>query len=384
MIYDIIVVGAGASGLMCGAFLQKRALFIEKNTQLAKKIAISGGGKCNITNRFVSTSNYVGDTDFIESVFQRFSKEDLLTFLEKNHLPMRLKDDRFYFCKDSSKQIIKLLEAKNKKHHFRFGCELQSIRKDKELFVLETNQGAFFSKNVVIATGGASYATIGATDIALKVAQSFGIDYKPFKPALVGLTLQKEQFWMKALSGISVDVSIDVGEKRVEGSLLFAHKGISGPAVLNASLYWQKGAICIDFLPKHSLRKLLKKANAKFISSALPLPKRFIKAFLEHIGMQDKACNTVTQEELMKLAKLRNYSFAPAGNFGFSKAEVSLGGIMTKELTNILESKKVPNLYFIGEAVDVTGQLGGYNFQWAFSSGVVVAKALNQIAKKSM
>jgi predicted Rossmann fold flavoprotein len=169
-------------------------------------------------------------------------------------------------------------------------------------------------------------------------------------------------------------VALKVGDKTFKDSLLFAHKGISGPSVLNASLYWQKGKVSIDFLPSHNLKTILNQDTKKQLSSVLPLPKRFTKAFLKTIKLKDNAISKLTNIEQQKLYMLNNYDFAPAGNFGFSKAEVSLGGILTDELKESFEVKKVKNLYFIGEALDITGELGGYNFQWAFSSGYVCAK----------
>jgi predicted Rossmann fold flavoprotein len=200
---------------------------------------------------------------------------------------------------------------------------------------------------------------------------------KKFTPALVGLTLQKEQFWMKELSGLSCFVEISVENRVLREEMLFAHKGISGPAVLSASLYWRKGELSINFLPKNDIKVLVKNGGKKLLSSVIPLPKRLSKALLSAIDMQDKECSRVQKSEVEQLARLHHYTFAPAGNFGFTKAEVSRGGIVADELEpQTLESKKVKGLYFIGEVVDITGELGGYNFQWAFSSAYVCAKAI--------
>ena len=199
-------------------------------------------------------------------------------------------------------------------------------------------------------------------------------DLKEFTPALVGLTVQKEQFWMKELSGLSCYVRIFVGEKSVEEEMLFAHKGISGPAILSASLYWQKGTIAIDFLPNHPVTALIK-GNKKLLSTVLPVPKRLAQELLKAIGVADVACNKIELHAKSLLENLHRYEFAPAGNFGFTKAEASRGGVLTHELApNSLEARDVKNLFFIGEVLDVTGELGGYNFQWAFSSGVACAK----------
>lgn len=205
-------------------------------------------------------------------------------------------------------------------------------------------------------------------------AAAFGIETVPFRPALVGLTLQKEQFWMKALTGISFPVTIRVGEKRLREDMLFAHKGISGPAVLSASLYWEKGQIAIDFLDGEAVATLLRKGGNKKGSTALPLPKRFVAAYLDAHGLPDKPCSALNAQERTALEQLGDYRFAPAGSFGFTKAEVSRGGVRAEALDPFsCEVRQVPGLYFTGEVVDVTGELGGYNFQWAFASAVAAA-----------
>lgn len=228
---------------------------------------------------------------------------------------------------------------------------------------------------MIIATGGVSYPKIGATDIGFKIAQSFGHKIEKLNPALVGFTVQKDEFWFKNLSGISLTADIKVEDKTFRDSLLFTHKGVSGLGVLSASLYWQKGQIEIDFLPKYPLDKFLKNSQ-KQITTLLPLPKRFTKEFLKSIDLEDKPIYKLTDNEKDRLKKLKNYSFAPAGNFGYSMAEVTKGGVSTDEINpNSMESKLIKNLYFIGEVVDVTGELGGYNFQWAFSSAFVCANS---------
>ncbi len=373
--YDVIIIGAGASGLMCATHLRKnkKILIIDANDKIARKIKISGGGKCNITNKYVSVENYVGKKDFVAKTLAYFDNEALLSFLKKNGLKPVLKKGRFYFCQNSSDEIIDMFKRLTKHCDFSLATRVEEVTKEEELFRIRTAKGVFLSKNLIVASGGASFPSIGASDIALKIAEGFGIAYTPFRPALVGLTLQKEQFWMKGLSGISVDVAITIEQKRIEGSLLFAHRGISGPAVLDASLYWKKGEIEVDFLPRDNLKKLLHSGRKKQITSVLPIPKRFTKAFLDHVGLTDKACDTLTDEDLLELGKLKKYRFAPAGNFGFSKAEVSLGGVKSEELCDNFETKKVKSLYFIGECVDITGELGGYNFQWAFGNGYICA-----------
>ena len=342
--YDVIILGAGAAGLMCGAHLDKqlRVAIVDGNNKPAKKLKISGGGKCNITNVSVKPSNFDGDKALIKSVFKKFNKEKLLRFLERNGIELELRKERYYFCKHSSQEIIDLLLRLNEHNTLLLSHTIKSVSKEDELFTVYTSQGTLVANKIVIATGGKSFEHIGASDIGLSIAKHFGIEYTPYSPALVGLTTQPNEAWMKELSGLSTPVSIKVRDKLLKEDMLFTHKGLSGPAVLSASLYWHKGNISIDFTAQNHYPRL---------------PKRLQNA------LKDKS--------------ITNYTFAPAGTFGFSKAEVSRGGIIANELDfKTLEAKKVSGLYFIGEIVDVTGELGGYNFQWAFSSGYVCAKGI--------
>ncbi|MBD3806563.1 aminoacetone oxidase family FAD-binding enzyme, partial [Sulfuricurvum sp.] len=248
-------------------------------------------------------------------------------------------------------------------------------------FVISTDKGKISAKKVVVATGGVSYKELGASDIGLKIAQNYGIKTVPFSPALVGLTLQPKEFWMKELSGISCRARIDVAGKTLDEDLLFTHKGISGLVVLSASLYWHRGEIVINFAPDVDLGRV--KNEKKSISTAIPLPKRFLKAFLKAVELEDKACNRLNSQEWEKLLRIQNYAMAPSGTFGLSKAEACRGGVACEEIDPLsMESTKIDGLYFIGETVDVTGELGGYNFQWAFSSAVVAAKAIHSTAFK--
>ena len=378
--YDVIILGGGASGLMCALNLPKkmRVAILEHNDRLARKVKISGGGKCNITNVAVSAEHYDGERELVSNALNKFSKENLLRFLERNWVPLELRKERYYFCQNSADEIIEVLQDGAKNSDILLSHEIKSVTKEGELFCVNTNRGALYTTRVVVATGAKSFVSVGASGIGLEIAKSFGIEVREFTPALVGLTLQKEQSWMKELSGLSCYVHIKVGKKILKEEMLFAHKGISGPAVLSASLYWQKGEISIDFLPEIELQTLTR-GSKKMLSSLLPLPKRLAKALLHAIELQDKEANKLTKEDLSRLEKLHHYSFSPAGNFGFSKAEVCRGGVVAEELyKESLMSKKVQNLYFIGEVVDVTGELGGYNFQWAFSSGVVCASDLKK------
>jgi len=377
-IYDVLILGGGASGLMCAGNISTKKLvgIIEGNEKIAQKLKISGGGKCNITNTSVKVDNFDGDIELIKAALKKFSKESLLRFLERNRVELEIRKERYYFCKKSSEDIIDVLKTQAKYVEFILGCKISKVEKKEELFEVFTDHGVYRAKNLVVATGGKSFGSLGASEIGLQIAESFGLKVKEFTPALVGLTLQKEQLWMKELSGLSSYVKIKVGDKELEEEMLFAHKGISGPAILSTSLYWKEGKISINFLPHNNIKELVE-GSKKLLSSLLPLPKRLAKSLLDIINVEDKECGLLSKSDKVKLQMLHGYSFAPAGNFGFAKAEVCRGGVEADELgLKSLESKRIKNLYFIGEVVDVTGELGGYNFQWAFSSAYLCAKAI--------
>ena len=377
-IYDVIILGAGAGGLMCAGRLAGSGLkvaLIEGNAKPGRKLKISGGGKCNITNADVRPRHYLGEPEFVEAVLDAFSKEALLAFLAERGLNPVLRKGRYYFCPRSADEIIGLLERECSGTEIRYRHQILGLKKGERFEVL-TDRGSFEAAAVVVATGGASYPDIGASDIGLRIAGEFGHHIIPFAPALAGLTLQKEQFWMKALSGISFPVRIEADGRTIDEEMLFAHRGISGPAVLSASLYWQRGTIAIDFAPGRDVVGACRNEK-RLVSTLTGLPKRFARAFLEHVGVEDRPGRQLDANALERLARLHRYEFAPAGTFGFTKAEASKGGVDTEALNPYtMESLRVPGLYFIGEVVDVTGELGGYNFQWAFSSAVVAARAL--------
>ena len=375
-IYDVLILGAGASGLMCASHLDEnlQVAIVDANDKVAKKLKISGGGKCNITNVEVSENNFDGDEELVEYALSVFSKDDLLKFLHNNGVEPVVRKDRYYFCKNSSDEIINILKTKTQHFDTLLNREIIELKKENEIFKLKTSKGILKSKKIIVATGGKSFKNLGASEIGLNIAKDFAIKVKEFTPALVGMTLQKDQFWMKDLSGLSCYVHITVDDKILKEDMLFAHKGISGPVVLSASLYWQKGNISVNFLPNDNIINLIN-SSKKLVSSVIPLPKRLSRAILKALDVEDIECGKLNKESIANLKKIHDYKFAPAGNFGFTKAEVSRGGVLSSELNRYtLESLDVEGLYFIGEVVDVTGELGGYNFQWAFSSGIVCAK----------
>jgi len=340
MVYDIAIIGAGASGLMAASQItHKKICVIDSNEKIGAKIKISGGGKCNITNKFMSANNFLGDSVFVQDALDKFDEKDLLKFLNTNGVIPNLNPKIVkgtYFC-DTSTDVIDMFTKLTSHCTFKMQTKVLDVEylETLEYFSIQTDNGDIKAKKLIVASGGLSYASIGASDIGFKIAQKFGHTVNKLDPALVGFTVQKDQFWFKELSGLSVDVKIKVQDKTVEGKMLFTHKGCSGPAILTTSLYWKKGNISLDFLPH-------KKSY---------LPKRF-KQQIKNLDVD-----------------LHNYTMAPAGNFGYTKAEVTKGGILTSEIKSNFESKKQKNLYFIGEVLDITGELGGYNFQWAFTSG---------------
>ena len=372
----IVIIGGGASALALGYFLKKDFMILEANHTCGAKIAVSGGGRCNFTNESVSADNYTGDKDFISGVLDGFGVGDVLEFARGLGATFEIRKNRQYFCQKSAKELLEPLVS-HLKQNIRTNAKVLEVSKGKDGFVVKTDKGEYAAKKVVVASGGISYPVLGASDVGYRIAQAFGHKIVTPRPALVGFTVQPPEFWFKALSGVSVQTVVSVAGKSFRENILFAHKGVSGPAILNASLYWEKGSIGIDFLPDFSFEKIQKNSQ-KQITTLLPLPKNFIKAFLDSVGLVDKRFCDVDEGDMQKLSKLKNYEFAPAGTFGLSKAEITKGGVATADIDpDTMESRFVGGLYFVGEVLDVNGELGGYNFHFAFASAAVCAKGLS-------
>jgi len=377
-VYNIVVIGAGASGMMMVANLhnKKGVLVLDSNDRAGAKIAISGGGKCNLTNRFVEASNYLGDQRFVSRVFKEFDNIDVIKWFESRGVELDQRDKGKLFCKKSAMEIVDTLGNECNGAEFVYGCKVGSLESKDGQFVVSTNRGDYHTKVVVVASGGLSYPKIGASDIGYKIADKTGHDVIALKAGLVGMTLKQKQAFMRDFAGVSLPVLIRVGKKTVAGDMLFAHQGISGPAVLDASLYWNGGEIEIDFLPGFDISSLSQ--HNSLLSTQLPLPKKVAKGFLVELGVEDVVSSRVDDGVKKRLLGLKKYRLTPSGTFGYTKAEVTKGGVDTKEIyQNSMMSKKIDNLYFIGEVLNVTGELGGYNFQWAFSSAFICAKSLN-------
>jgi predicted Rossmann fold flavoprotein len=374
-----IIIGAGASGLMLAAHLRDNThtLILEGNDSPGAKIAVSGGGRCNLTNAIVAPEYYYPLVDFVQPALRGFGSHDTVAwFASRGVHPVRQKRDQ-YFAPHSAREVLDVLMQASREATIQTHTRVERVNRQNGMYEVVTDRGTYLTARLVVASGGVSYPRLGASDIGYRIAEKFGHQIVPPRPALVGMTLQREQFFFKELSGLSTEVIITLEGRQIRDRLLFAHKGISGPAVLDASLYWHKGQIEIDFLPDLDLSGL--RQSSKQISTILPLPKRLARALLAHLGMEDMPGNRMRSHIWKKLEKLHRYCFAPAGTFGYSKAEVTRGGVSTDMIhPKTMESRREPSLYFIGEVLDVTGRLGGYNFQWAFSSAVACAGAINR------
>ena len=532
-IYDVLIIGAGAAGLFLAANLRGKSIaLLEKNASCGKKILASGGGRCNVTNRCIDASNYLGDVNFVKNILKNLDFKDVLKFF--GELKFNEQKQSQFFCESGAKDVLGVLLKRARQSGTQIFCgvcvkgakkiladengeitdafsalngdkfedscssdapnltefdapNLQNFKQNlDEIFEVAAENGdKFYAKNLVVASGGLSYKSLGASDVGYEIARSFGIKVIPPAPALVGFTVQKEEFWFKNLSGVCFPAQIllerapqksgdaDVGadkfsvcretiganlkqpsdkpaplqtgdldsqkavtfavprqngeielnltsneatldknrdfyesgakfnasqeiefnggeilndyakawkssqKKRIKiaGDVLFTHKGISGPAVLNASLFWQKGLIEINFCPNFNIETAQK--SKKQLSTVLPLPRRFTLEFLRAAGLSDKPYGEYKADEAAKISRLFAYKFAPAGTFGFERAEVTKGGVDTDALEVDCGVKGVCGLYFIGEVLNVTGMLGGYNLHFAFACAQGLAGRLN-------
>jgi predicted Rossmann fold flavoprotein len=384
---DVVVIGGGAAGLFCAIEAGKRGrkvLVLEHSDRVGKKIAISGGGRCNFTNLHTRPDNFVSaNRHFCKSALARYTPADFIALVSKHGIKYHEKKLGQLFCNEGSQQIIEMLlqECADAGVEIRCGCQVRSISHDQE-FALETNQGRFVSSSLVIATGGLSIAPLGATDFGYCIARQFGLEIEQPRPALVPFTLSSAvQRQLSSLSGISLDSLVNFGEVEFRENILVTHRGLSGPAILQISLYWEPGSpIVINLLPDHEVLELLKdKQNSEIELAnllALYLPRRFAHAWCD-LYVPSRPLKQFNDSQLSEIArKIQQFQITPAGTEGFKKAEVTVGGVATAELSSqTMESKRVPGLYFIGEVVDVTGQLGGFNFQWAWASGYAAGQS---------
>jgi predicted Rossmann fold flavoprotein len=397
MNHDVIVIGAGAAGMMCAAQAAargRRVLLIDHVSKLGERIRISGGGRCNFTNLHVGPENFLSrNPHFCRSALARFSSRDFITMVEKRRIRYHEKTLGQLFCDDSAQDIIDMLKDACDTAGVRWAmpCAVQGIRRVDSAFVLATDQGEQHCASLVVACGGLALPQIGATPFGYKVAEQFGLAIVPPRPALVPLALAPETLQpLKALSGLAIDSATQCDGARFRENTLVTHRGLSGPAILQISSYWQmangrddnaakKQPIEIDLLPDIDVAEwLAAQRHGKMLLSNLlaeRLPRRFSQEWCA-LNACDKPLNAMSNREVDTVANaLKHWALMPSGTLGYAKAEVTLGGVDTAGLSSkTMEAKTVPGLYFIGEVVDVTGWLGGYNFQWAWSSGWVAGQ----------
>ena len=378
--FDVVVIGGGGAGLMCAFTAGRRGrhvLLVEHNDQVGKKIAISGGGRCNFTNLGATAANYVSERpEFCKSALARFTPWDFIALVEKHGIAYHEKKLGQQFCDGSSREIIAMLLAECTDAGVEIRCSTRVLEVSKaERFQLMTSRGEIECDRLVIATGGLSFPKLGATDFGHRIARQFGHRITPLRPGLVPLTFPKDLLHLGELSGVSLPVAAHTDATAFEEALLFTHRGVSGPAVLQISSYWEPPApIEFDLLPETHHQRILLDArrSGKTLGQVLGelWPKRLADAFTRLYG-NEKPLVHWKQPDFDHLVKtLRRWPFVPSGTEGYPKAEVTLGGVDTGELSSkTMESRKVSGLFFIGEVVDVTGWLGGYNFQWAWASG---------------
>ena len=380
MKFDVIIIGAGAAGLFCAIEAGKRgrkALVLEHNAQVGRKIIISGGGRCNFTNINAKAENFISrNPHFCKSALARYTPNDFVELVKKHKITFYEKKLGQLFCRESSRLIVEMLleECRKAKVEIRLNCSVKEVSKD-DLFEIETNQGKFTCESLIIATGGLSIPKLGATDFGYRIAKQFGLKIVETRPALVPFVFQNNfPTSFKNLAGVSLDADISYGKESFRENILFTHKGLSGPAVLQISSYWTHGkSVTIDLLPTKNALEILqnsrdsKKELANFLGEFLP--NRFASVFCETV-IKSKPLKNYSDSELTDIAeKLNNWQLAFDETEGYQKAEVTRGGVSTDELSSkTMEVTRVKGLYFIGEVVDVTGWLGGYNFQWAWSS----------------
>lgn len=395
--YDVAVIGAGATGMMCAAVAGQRGksvVLIDHAGKLAEKIRISGGGRCNFTNLGATPANFLSQNPhFCKSALSRYTPQDFLSLIKRYRIGYHEKHKGQLFCDSSSEDIIDMLKSECELGHvtWRMPCAVDAVGKEGGLFRLDTDSGAILARQLVIATGGLSIPKIGATDFAYHIARQFDLDVIAPRPGLVPLTFDGAGWQAFAeLSGIALEVEVETGVKKQKGyfleDLLFTHRGLSGPAILQISSYWHEGApLVLNLLPQIDVAETLiegKSTLKKNLGNLLAqwLPTRLADGLLKANGFDGAARIADMQDKQLRALgqALNGWSIKPAGSEGYHKAEVTLGGVNTKELSQqSMMANKVPGLHFIGEAVDVTGWLGGYNFQWAWASGVAAGNALN-------
>jgi hypothetical protein len=381
---DVVILGAGAAGILCAITAADRGrsvLVIDHADAPGEKIRISGGGRCNFTNVHSGPKNYISENPhFAKSALSRYTPKDFVALVRRYNIPFHEKALGQLFCDNSARDIIAMLLAEMKRSGARLqlSTEITDIAHDGDGFRVATTKGAFHAASLVVATGGKSIPKMGATGIAYRIAADFGLAVTDTRPALVPLTLDPASLEVfSPLAGVSVDVEARHGKTAFREAMLFTHRGLSGPAILQISSYWREGdEIVIRFEPGTDFLQLLKEARKingrQQVQTVLQnvLPKRLAQYMAESAGLAAPLADLSDKALGLLIDRLGAFTFKPAGSEGYRTAEVTLGGVSTHELdSRSMMARKVAGLYFIGECVDVTGWLGGYNFQWAWASG---------------
>jgi len=398
--WDAVVIGAGAAGMMCAAVAGQRGarvLLIDHAAKLAEKIRISGGGRCNFTNVNAGPGNFISENPaFCRSALARYTAADFVALVRRHGIRFHEKHKGQLFCDESSEQIVDLLVAECDAGNVRWmrPVKVERVGRASDLFEVATGEGVQSARCVVIATGGLSIPKIGATDFGYRIARQFGLRIVEPRPALVPLTFDAAR-WAPfvPLAGVSLEVDARCDGGRFDEDLLFTHRGLSGPAILQVSSFWEAGAeIELDLAPQYAGDALademlaLKRSSRQTLANALAglLPRRLAEGWLQSQGIDGtQRLPDVPDRALRALAQsLQEWRLTPSGSEGYRKAEVTRGGVATDELSQAtMEAKRVPGLHFIGEVVDVTGWLGGYNFQWAWSSGHAAGQAIAALTR---
>ena len=383
---DIIVIGAGAAGMMCAAQAGqrgRRVMLIEHYPIIGEKIRISGGGRCNFTNIHSDATNFLSQNpDFCRSALARYGPRDFIALVERYGIVWHEKKLGQLFCDDSALQIIAMLRAECERAavEWRVPCSVEAVKREHDAFVVSTSRGAVRAASLVVATGGLTVPKIGATPLGYRIAEQFGVDVVAPRPALVPLALDPATLERYGdLSGVSIDAEVSCNGGRFRENLLFTHRGLSGPAILQVSSYWKGGDLLhVDLLPGLDARAWLASERHTTAGVASLLAQRLPHRFAQQWSLQDGSgqqaagpIRSLGEKRLSEIgAALNDWSVLPSGTLGYNKAEVTLGGVDTRQISSkTMEAERVPGLYFIGEVVDVTGHLGGHNFQWAWSSG---------------
>ncbi|KQW31695.1 hypothetical protein ASE36_05565 [Rhizobium sp. Root274] len=391
MTYDTVIIGAGAAGMMAAFTAGRRGrsvLVLDHAKAPGEKIRISGGGRCNFTNVHAGPKNYLSQNPhFAKSALARYTPADFIALVDKHKIAWHEKTLGQLFCDDSAKDIIRMLldEMRAAGVELRLSCDISEVSKGIDGFRLQTSEGAVHAKSLVVACGGKSIPKMGATGFAYRIAEQFGLSVTETRPALVPLTLEPNLLAsLSDLSGVAVDADIAQGKTHFREAMLFTHRGLSGPAILQISSYWREGdEIVLSLEPERDFADILKSAKRdngrQQVQTVLAqhLPKRLAQ-YLADTHKLERPLADLPDKALVALAdQIRGWRLKPAGSEGYRTAEVTLGGIDTRHLdSRTLQTKDVPGLFFIGECVDVTGWLGGYNFQWAWASGHAAGESI--------